>query len=162
MKIAIIGSHSTGKTTLAKEMVKIYKNHFLISEVARIYGIEKINPEKRTLQTQKDMLQTQMNIEKYHENFISDRSVLDFGMYSGNEFFMLQTRFLMQNRYDFVFYLPIAFKLVDDGFRNVDETYQKEIDRLFQVWMPTNVIKISSMSIEDRIYEIIDYLEDKY
>ena len=159
MKITIIGSHSTGKTTICNDFIKLHKEFFLIPEIARIFGIEKIT-ERNDNKIQYDMLQTQINIEKYHKNFISDRSVLDFAIYDIQDKILLNKCInLMNDRYDFIFYIPIKISLEDDGFRNIDINFQKEIDRRFLLYMPKNTIYIESNKRIERIKEIEEIIK---
>lgn len=163
MKIAIIGSHSTGKTTICKKLVeKLNPDHFFITEMARVFGIEKMSPKYRTLITQKKMFITQSMIEGCHDNFISDRSILDFGIYSRNSMFILLMLHNMKNRYDIIFYVPIRFNIEDDGFRNTDAQYQKLIAKSFERWIPEipcKVHEIKEIGIQDRIKEICREIE---
>lgn len=159
MKIAFIGSHSTGKTTLCNELIKDHQDHFLIPEIARVFGIEKIPMIKRSIELQKEMIQVQKKIEFYHDRFISDRSILDFGIYSMDETLIRECFRDMKGRYDYVFYVPITFKIVDDGFRNIDRQFQKDIDRLFQIWMPDYVYEIRLKSVKNRINEINEVIK---
>jgi nicotinamide riboside kinase len=156
MKIGIIGTHGTGKTTLCNNFVKKYPEYFLIPEIARVYGIEKI--KNKTSMIQWEMLQTQMNIESYHNNFISDRTVLDFGIYGYDEELLDTCIGIMENRYDLIFYIPIKFPVVNDGFRNIDEKFRKLIDNAFINYMPIETITLRKTSRKDRLKEIEQYL----
>jgi len=149
MKIAIIGSHGTGKTTICNEFIKKHPEYFLIPEIARVFGIEKI---EKCIDVQKEMFLCQKFIENRHKNFIADRSLLDFGIYSMNHDFIKECK---ENiRYDYIFYIPIRFNLVNDRFRNLDENFRRKIDDLFQKHMPYNTIIIKSLNINERIKEI--------
>jgi len=156
MKICFIGSHSTGKTTLCNLLAKELPDHFLIPEIARVFGVELI--PKKTLQLQKDMAKAQINIEKYHANFISDRSILDFGIYSENISMINTCARYTQKSYDYIFYVPVTFFPVDDGFRNTDRAYQLHIAALFEKYLTSKTIVLKSESIEDRIEEIKAHL----
>lgn len=158
MKICIIGSHSTGKTTLCELLSKKYPNHFIIPEIARVFGVEKIIPKSIKLQI--DMMMVQINIEKYHKNFISDRSVLDFGVYSEDSGLIKYCKGYTNQSYDYIFYLPVTFLPVDDGFRNIDREYQIHIADLFEQHLPEKTIILSQKPISDRIVEITNIIKE--
>jgi nicotinamide riboside kinase len=158
MKIAIDGTHSTGKTTICNDFKELHQDYFLIPEVATVYGIEKIPFENRKDIIQYEMLQTQMDIESYHNNFISDRSVLHYGIYGYDEELLNRCIDIMEHRYDLVFYVPIIFPVVDNGFRNTDEKFRLLIDNAFKEYMPIETIKFVSTSRLGRIKEIEEYL----
>jgi len=158
MKIAIIGSHGTGKTTLANELSKLYPECFLIPEIARVFGIEKINTQIRTLFLQEKMMDVQIYIESLHQNFIADRSILDFGVYGQSQKFLFSTQIYTEKMYTHIFFIPIRFMVFDDGFRNLDEKFRNEIQNRFLESMPTSTIIIKSLSISDRIAEIQAYI----
>lgn len=157
MKICIIGSHSTGKTTLCNLLSKRYPDYFVIPEIARVFGIEKI--VNKTIQIQKEMILTQINIEKYHNNFISDRSVLDCAVYAEDRDMLDVCYAYACTSYDHIFYVPVTFLPVDDGFRNIDREYQLHIASIFEKYLPKNTVLIKTKSNSSRIQEIISNLE---
>jgi hypothetical protein len=141
---------------LCNDFSKKHPEYFLISEIARVFGVERIR--NKTLEIQLEMMQTQMNIESHHDNFISDRSLLDFGIYSEDVNCISMCQYYMINRYDLIFYLPCNIPLVDDGFRNLDDIFRHKIDKEFKKYMPIKTIPIMSLSREARVKEIERYL----
>jgi nicotinamide riboside kinase len=139
-KLAIVGSHGVGKSTLVNELRKIYPGFNFVTEVARKcpYSLN----EKTTLESQDWILrkQIQSELEKpLYDVTICDRSVYDqlaYIVYAvDNNNISLEDGKQLENfitnwglSYDFIFYVPIEFNVVDDGFRSVDELYRKEID----------------------------------
>lgn len=135
-KIGIVGSHGTGKTSLAKSLSEIL-NLPLISEIARKYDVN--TEDKRELYlVQQHILIDQMLSEGYHQHigYVSDRTTIDNMVY-----FMLRTNHsideladyvqkAMSNvkNYSHVIYLPIEFELKDDGFRLTDIKFQLDVD----------------------------------
>lgn len=75
MRIAIIGTHGTGKTTLAKMLSSIFKIPIL-KELARNHDIRNADPDEY-VKIQKDILIEQIASERKYQNFISDRSTID-------------------------------------------------------------------------------------
>ncbi len=74
-RIAIIGTHSTGKTTLAKALSKELNIPF-IEECARNHDVKHASVEEY-IKIQKDILTEQISAENKHLDFISDRSTID-------------------------------------------------------------------------------------
>ena len=85
MKIVLIGSHSTGKTTLLNELKK-HLNIPIIQELARAElarigkPLNQIAPARR-LEVQERILKRHLEVEKKFESFIADRSVIDILAY---------------------------------------------------------------------------------
>ncbi len=142
MKIALIGTHGTGKTTLAYELVANLKkegmNAGLVREIAGICPLP-IN-EETTIESQKWMIYQQYCKEIEEQSrfpiLVCDRSTLDDYAYYSNKFgadtlihdFVKETI----KEYDFLFRIPInGSYLKKDGIRSINPTFQKEIDRMF-------------------------------
>jgi nicotinamide riboside kinase len=138
-KVAFIGTHGTGKTTLVYELASCLKkldfNVDVLTEVSRENPFP-IN-EQTTRESQKWILFTQYikEIEKEGkcDYLICDRSLVDnyayyvkkFGRDEKIEPFILDH----MKTYFHLFKVPINKKyLTYDGKRSIDETFQKEID----------------------------------
>ncbi len=149
MKIALIGTHDTGKTTLAysttAELKKLDKNATMITEVARQCPLP-IN-EQGTINSQLWIIckQIEWEVEAEHKfsHVVCDRSVFDgyaYNMYStGQHNDMLKK--LVDHwipTYDALFKAPIQYKLRGDGFRSVNKKFQTGVDdimtNLLQEW----------------------------
>ena len=137
MRIAIVGSHSTGKTTLLRTLSE-YLSVPTLSEVAR----EKINespklphhmtPEERG-ELQTAILDEQIRRELGDGQFLSDRSVFDAVAYSFDtpSFESLRSRAFAHAEtqpYDRIFFLPAEFPLEGDDIRSQDEAYRKTVE----------------------------------
>jgi len=76
-KLAIVGSHSCGKTSLVKALSKRIEIP-IINEIAATF-----NPASRfDISTQYNIMQAQVNAELQKKSFLSDRSVIDNLAYS--------------------------------------------------------------------------------
>lgn len=170
IRIAIVGSFSTGKTTLAEVLARKL-NLPLLPETAREvvslgFKLDKdATPETETL-----IFLKQYNNEMSTEQFVGDRSLIDVMAYAGwvldnqvpskeralwEECEKLAERRLRGN-YSHVFYLPIEFPIVPDGLRPEDPVFQAEIDERL-----TSILKYHDIgyrelrgSVEERIDEI--------
>ena len=169
-RIAIVGSFSTGKTTLAEILARRLELP-LLPEVAREvvelgFKLDKdATPETETL-----IFMRQYNNELSTDEFVGDRSLIDVMAYAGwvldnqprrKEFALweecerLAERRLRTN-YSHVFYLPIEFPIVLDGLRPNDPEFQAEIDRRMLKLLDTHGVTHETVtgSVEERLEQI--------
>lgn len=139
MKIAFIGSHGVGKTTLCFDVAARLKRHDLavdlVKEVARACPLA-INRET-TLEAQAWILHTQVAEEiaaaDRYEVVLCDRSVLDNYAYLVHrvgrrpEYEELVRTWM--RTYDGLFKVPIVQAPSFDGTRDTSETFQEGVDR---------------------------------
>ena len=139
-KIAFIGTHGVGKTTLCYDLAAALKKEGLgvdiVKEVARLSPLP-IN-RQTSLEAQLWILTTQIAEEirsaAGHEVVVCDRSVLD--NYAYLVFATSRQRWLepLVNRwmkgYDVLFKVPIAGSPAADGVRDTDEFFMRSIDTL--------------------------------
>ncbi|HUQ63849.1 MAG TPA: ATP-binding protein [Acidimicrobiales bacterium] len=144
MKIAFVGSFSTGKTTLANLFAREW-DYPLLPEVAReVVELGFPLDQTATAETETLIFLKQWRAEQVHERFVADRSIYDVLAYAdwvmehndterkenhlwreSREIAVLDLR----ARYDSVFYLPVEFPIVLDGLRPDDTDFQADIDR---------------------------------
>ena len=142
MKIAFIGTHGTGKTTLAcelgAELKKQNRNAIPLLEVARDCPFP--ISEKTTLNAQVWIMASQIareiELSKQFQDVVCDRSILDNYIYLYHKFGYQQPYFNLTKEwlktYDFLFKVDIKKGyLQDDGFRSTNQKFQKEIDDVF-------------------------------
>lgn len=174
LRIAIVGSFSTGKTTLAEALARKLGLP-LLPEVAREivdlgFKLDKdATPETETL-----IFLKQYNNELSEPAFVGDRSLIDSMAYAGwvlanqapqkemalwVECERLAERRLRTN-YSHVFYLPIEFPIVLDGLRPDDPSFQKEIDERILDILSTHSVRYETLtgSIEERLAQIDSHL----
>lgn len=141
-RIAIVGSFSTGKTTLAEALAQ-EMDLPLLPEVAREIASLGFQLDKdATPATEALIFLKQYNNELGTEEFVGDRSLIDVMAYAGwvldnrertremylwDECVRLAERRL-RTSYSHIFYLPIEFPIVLDGLRPDDPGFQKDID----------------------------------
>lgn len=168
-KIAIIGSQSTGKSVLAKELSDRLKIP-LITEIARRWDIEKAT-QTELIDIQKEVLKLQIEEERKYEQFISDRSTIDNLAYwlhnvanivSHEENFQYKNKALSNVEwYSHIFLLIPEFYPVYDGFRNTDVIYQMRIDAIIHVILKLYEIRHYRLSgtVENRVKEAMKILD---
>src|SRR5512140_3543106 len=141
MKLAFIGTHGVGKTTLCYDLAAALKrqniNVDMVKEVARLSPLP-IN-RKTSLDAQTWILTTQVAEEirsaAHHEVVICDRSVLDNYAYlvfaAGRQRWLEPLVNRWMKSYDLLFKVPISGgPAAADGVRDTDEFFMRQIDRL--------------------------------
>jgi nicotinamide riboside kinase len=139
LKIAFIGTHGVGKTTLCYDLAGVLKKQFasvdIVKEVARSCPLP-INRDT-TLAAQSWILHTQIAMEiasaANHQVVICDRSVLDNYAYlvaaTPPEPALDSLVDHWMGTYDHLFKVPLgAAELKGDGIRDLDRAFQREID----------------------------------
>jgi nicotinamide riboside kinase len=140
IKLAFIGTHGVGKTTLCYDLGAVLKKRGLhvdlVKEVARLSPLP-IN-RKTSLEAQMWILTTQIAEEirsaAHHEVVVCDRSVLDNYAYlvfaAGRQRFLEPLVNRWMKSYDLLFKVPISGNASADGIRDTDEFFMRQIDRL--------------------------------
>jgi nicotinamide riboside kinase len=156
----IVGSFSTGKTTLA-EAAAGQLGLPLLPEVAREvaamgFKLDKdATPEVETL-----IFLKQYHNEMTHPEFLGDRSLIDSMAYAGwvldhqeprKEFALWEqcvaiARHHLRSQYSHVFYLPIEFGIVPDGLRPMDPDFQADIDERILRLMKENDVAYETLT----------------
>ncbi len=140
MKVAFIGTHGVGKTTLCYDLASVLKRRDVhvdvVKEVARLSPLP-IN-RKTSLDAQTWILMTQIAEEirsaAHHQVVVCDRSVLDNYAYmvlacGRQKAFEGLVNHWMKS-YDLLFKVPIAGAASADGVRDTDEFFMRSIDQL--------------------------------
>jgi nicotinamide riboside kinase len=169
-RIAIAGSFSTGKTTLAEALARDLGLP-LLPEVAReIVELGFKLDKDATPSTEALIFLKQLNNEMSEPEFVGDRSLIDCMAYAGwvldnqpyqkemalwEECERLAERRLRTN-YSHVFYLPIEFPIVLDGLRPDDPAFQKEIDERIVGLLSAHGVTYQTVtgSVEERLARI--------
>ena len=138
-KIGFCGSHSVGKTTLARRLHEDIPNSYLVSEVARNYTPEDL----KNCETQQKILIDQMRQETFagirSDVVITDRTVVDNAAYLSNVcglkkgYKVLALLHQWISTYDVIFFCPIEnIPLTDDGFRRTNNTERDLIELIIK------------------------------
>jgi len=116
MKIGIIGTGCSGKSTLAKQLSEHY-GYQLITEIARNYPRETLHSEETQYNIFFDQLRTELFAEK---DVITDRTVIDNYIYISlnrrPRKYLLDLVRAWTQTYDIIFFCK-KLPFVDDGFR---------------------------------------------
>ncbi len=160
MKIAFIGTHGVGKTTLCYDLASQLKRQDLsvdvVKEVARSCPLP-IN-EETTLEAQAWILHTQIAQEiaavAQYEAVICDRSVLDnyaylvHGVGRQVEYDALVERWI--HTYDGLFKVPILDAPSFDGKRALSTTFQADIDHVIEQLLEAFSVPCHRLDAHDR------------
>jgi len=140
VKLAFIGTHGVGKTTLCYDLGAVLKKRGLhvdlVKEVARLSPLP-IN-RQTSLEAQMWILSTQIAEEirsaAHHEVVVCDRSVLDNYAYlvfaAGKQRWLEPLVNRWMRTYDLLFKVPISGAAAADGVRDTDEFFMRQIDKL--------------------------------
>ena len=188
MRVAFIGAHGVGKTTLAEQVARWTALPHITERartVAEDWGLTPATiPANRLVEYQWAILNAQISAENdwHHLGFLSDRSTIDNQAYmlahvqntNGNLALVrnyAEEAMQRLGHYDRLFYLPIRFPLpTDDPARHPDTAFQRQIDALIpqiidvvSLWyVPgfwTRVHTVHSLSVADRVSEVLRVLE---
>jgi thymidylate kinase len=159
-KIAFIGAHGVGKTTLCYDLGAALKkrgfNVDIVKEVARLSPLP-IN-RKTSLEAQLWILATQIAEEirsaAQHEVVVCDRSVLDNYAYlvfaAGRQRWLEPLVNRWMKGYDVLFKVPIAGRAAADGVRDTDEFFMRQIDRLVDELLAERKLAHERLPEDDR------------
>jgi thymidylate kinase len=140
LKVAFIGTHGVGKTTLCYDLASALKRQGvhvdIVKEVARTSPLP-IN-RRTSLDAQTWILMTQVAEEirsgAYHTVVVCDRSVLDNYAYMalacGRQPPIERFVSHWMKTYDLLFKVPISGAASADGVRDTDEFFMRSIDQL--------------------------------
>ena len=135
MRIAVSGTHSVGKTTLIRELVKVFP-YPVIGEISSRYTFE----QRKNPEIQKSMVREQIAAENEKSSFIIDRCILDYLTYctlehhygrypfETYEYCLDLTRNHIKSKpYDAIIFVDECITVEDNGNRELGDVYQREI-----------------------------------
>jgi nicotinamide riboside kinase len=178
MKIAIIGTHGVGKTTLsyqiAAEAKKTGKNACVIQELARLCPFP-IN-DGFSIEAAEWIITTQVSQElaakaRGNDCIICDRSAFDPILYLAVKPFNPMSYEKLQHfaeewlrSYDaLILVKPVGQELIDDGIRSMDRDFYWEVNKKFMDYFrnkfPGKLTEIRSSEIfSNKIIEVLRWL----
>jgi adenylate kinase family enzyme len=160
MKVAFLGTHGTGKTTLAHELVvKLKKQGVdagLLEEVARKcpFTINEDATRKAQIWIILAQIITEMEAEDGYGTLVCDRSVLDGYCYYANKFgrFKAIEPLIAEHlkTYDKLIRVPIRKGLLKkDKVRSTNEDFQRDVDKQFDSMVELFGLKDKVQTVRD-------------
>jgi nicotinamide riboside kinase len=144
MRIGLCGTMSVGKTTLVKalsEQVEQFKGYTFTTERSKYLNSLGIPLNHETTIEGQTVFLAERVTELMQDRLITDRTILDVMAFTncarkvsymdGDAFAEYASRFVKQ--YDYIFYIsPDGMGIEDNGIRETDAQYRKEIDEEIQ------------------------------
>ena len=179
MRIAIIGSHCTGKTSLINKLQSNieFKDYEFYPEAIR--EIRKLGfpcNEKAGDCSQLAMLSLHL-LHLKDKNMVTDRCILDNYVYAymlksmGSKISQtcidtLQAYFIDSiSKYDIYAFCPVQFEMKNDGFRMVDKKVQDDISEeilsTLIKYIPENRYILLMGETEDRVKQLLEFKHAK-
>jgi nicotinamide riboside kinase len=171
VRIAVVGTHGTGKTILAAELTRRLGLPLITERarwVARQMGIGHAGQLARdralAREFQRGVLREQIRAENGHpDGFVSDRSALDcyaywvaYGLEGGPEYRAL----CLSRPYDLLVYVPPEIPCRADGFRSMDEPLRRLVDEFTRDLLchcRYPVLPVAG-SLEERAKSVLEWL----
>jgi len=178
--IVITGAHSTGKSTILKEIIPWLSTKVspgidivYIAELARKlrkekgYGLYREGMEKFQLAILSEYIRAWENNKsklRVADRFFPDQYAYAAANGCWPELLEMIVRVYnkFKNEVTVMFYTPIEFPIVSDGLRDLDEGYRKKVDDQFLKFfeLPENKDDIFYI-VKGKIEERIDFVKDK-
>lgn len=182
-KIALVGTHSCGKSTVLDDVSKLLKKNGY--ELGKGHEVTRRCPydlnKKATFLTQWYCLSRQIEMEadlaRQYSNIILDRSVFDvlaytfrqskYGMINAEEYLVIKGAVVAWSDwfpYDMLIHLEPLKEVEDDGVRDTDKEYQLEIYDIINMMLvndvppKTKVVDIKTLDRKrrcDKVYKIV-------
>jgi nicotinamide riboside kinase len=171
VRIGITGAQSVGKTTLlnALRSEDFFNKYTICDEVTREIkqmGFD-INEAGSDL-TQILIMQKHITNIFMYEDMLTDRTSLDGLVYTTYLYFKGRVKVSTLDKayeiykktiehYDYLFYIPPEFDLVDDGVRSTDTSFRDGIVEIFEDYLekcPRKVIHITG-SVRERLNQVM-------
>lgn len=168
MKIGFCGTQSVGKTTLVKALKELpeFKDYNFATERSKYLNSLGIPLNHKTTIEGQTIFLAERVTELMQEKIITDRTIIDVMAFTkcathisyidGDAFEEYAKRFIYL--YDYMFYIsPEGIEMEDNGVRETDLDYRKEIDEEIQklVLKHRPVYHTIKGSTEERIKQIL-------
>lgn len=165
-----LAAHGTGKTTLAREIVKrkdgLYVTDAFARPIKRAAAKTGLSDEQVQVLNFELMMWAQENY--YDQNVLTTRSLFDSIIFA--RLLTPDLPFLPEieehvrmnkGRIKNIFYLPIEFPFVDDGVRygaKLQLAYDEEIKKLVREYDLWNIVHRISGTVDERLNQILTLL----
>jgi predicted ATPase len=178
MKIALMGTHGVGKTSVAEMFSERYGVPIVTSASRRVKKLGYPINQHATCESQAATSMGRLAAQvAAGDNFISDRTLLDSMAYNKWQLehvwsddvkaeYWYDTMDIiaehMMHQYDYLFYVPITFPLVADGVRAMEAKYQAEIDVLVQEFIERYGLEYAPLppgTVEERVVFVREFTQ---
>jgi predicted ATPase len=183
MRVGFIGSHSTGKTSVAKYITELDPKWTFVPSTARKVaaaglGVNRQADHMSQILTTLSRFVDESRAHELNPDSMSDRTPLDSLAYTkyqidnvwiGNDlndfYWDYSKKFVIEamKNYDLVFYFPVdAFAMTSDGLREEDERYRSDIDGIIVELIRDLGIKVLSVpngTIEERSLYVLENID---
>lgn len=168
MKIAIVWSHWVGKTTLSKKISQKLNLDIIEDIVPIAHNMWFTINEETPIETQLRLAAKQLELERQYKGFITDKCLIDYYIYGkvlidDQDLIRVLDKISSRNaKYDYMFYLPIEFDIVDDGLRPLDPEFQKNIDIEYKQFLDKENIDYHTItgSVEEREEQLMQIIQN--
>ena len=173
MKIAVMGSHGTGKSTLVYQMTDQAKQRFRGLDIRVLLEVARECPfpinEEGTEAAQRWIFGRQVVREVELGSghlLVCDRTVLDSLAYSEYRGFSRWVASALplsvewfRERYHRVYFLRPAFAPAADGFRSTDPKFQSAIDAILLKWIDRYKLRVIEATPAQALIDFLDWFE---
>jgi nicotinamide riboside kinase len=153
MKIAVVGAHGTGKSTLTKGIASSFRFNIIPDIVPQAHKLKFPINENTPPETQFWILSKMLELERNTpEDWVMEKSLWDnivygsFSIRDGGVLEVIRKISIDNANYDLVFYCPIEFPIPDDGLRSLNVDFQKTVDRELRNLLKELKIKFYELS----------------
>lgn len=169
LHVICAGSQGVGKSTLIKELKKIYPDFIYQKEFVRSI-LKKSDVNRADYSSQRKILDAQKKFLLKPYNSISDRGPLDSISYTNllrsqglsdmtdkefNELEEESRTILQSSDVSIIFFLPIEFSLIDDGYRTMDEDQRNDVEDIMldyiNKWNLSHKVKMLKGDVDSRV-----------
>jgi nicotinamide riboside kinase len=166
LRIAIAGSHSTGKSTLARRLARRLGIKYL-PDIVRQEAVKKgftIN-ENTPPQVQMWLVMRQWELENTSNRWVADKCLFDYQVYGevvlkDRDFLNVIKKIVAKAKYDHVFWVPIEIPLEDDGVRSANEKFREIIQKRYAAFLKKRGVKAITVrgSKEERVRQALAHI----
>ena len=172
MKIGLTGTMSVGKTTLVKALSEVeqFKGYTCTTERSKYLNSLGIPLNHETTIEGQTIFLAERVTELMQDRLITDRTIIDVMAFTkcarkvsymdGDAFEDYAKRFVRQ--YDYIFYIsPDGMDIEDNGIRETDADYRKEIDEEIQKLLLKHrpIVHTLKGTTEERIEQIMKTIQ---
>ena len=177
LRLVVLGTHSTGKTSLARELSSELTIPYVEGDIVKKIVRDKLhknNPLELTLaeywEMERHHYNHQLTDATTHSDFVSDGGfILDaaylavtFKLHKNPAYSAFANLCIDKTKelYSHIIYLPIEISLEDDKFRPKDLAYRSNIDKFLVKLLNKNKISylVARGSIKQRVGQVLDYI----